>query len=249
MQKSPGYLAILLVIMAICPLCRHQETVSDNTKDYYAGHLAWAGAGQVYRYRPVKDPALPDEVWHYRLIPDWRATFVRASQYDEDGHVIQKRTERIGVSGAELISMDVLFVTRDTVFTVTPGIHDSSTFEFTTIPDKRKSHLKIEYWDSTADSVRVVLTKERTLQSKSEFEFQGKTYPAIEITVDEVLETETEGFTTTTWSGTEIYAQGLGLVYYKKTISEELSLEYVLAEVIPFGQFNLKHETDSIPGI
>jgi len=238
----------MISIMAICPFCRNKETVSNNSEDYYASHLYWGGGGQVYIYRPVQDPSLPDEIWHYRFVPDWRSTFVWASQYNNTGQVIQKRIERINGPDVMLISMDILFITPDSVFSVSPDISDSATFAFTTIPESRKSKLQLHYWDVTADSVRVILTKERSLTGRTEYEFEGRKYPAIEVRVDEILETETEGFTTTKWTGTEVYAQGLGLVYYRKPINEALELEYELSEIIPFSQFDARLTPDSVFG-
>ena len=56
----------------------------------------------------------------------------------------------------------------------------------------------------------------------------GKSIPAIRFSTDDTFETERDGWTSTTWSGEEIYARGIGLVYYRRKISDQLSLEFSL---------------------
>ena len=94
---------------------------------------------------------------------------------------------------------------------------------------------------STEDSVRVLLTKQRLMEGPVDFVFQGDPMPAIRVRTTEKLETETEGFTETKWSGVEIFAQGLGLVYYKKIISKQFVLEYSLAEVMSYPVFQTQY--------
>jgi hypothetical protein len=96
---------------------------------------------------------------------------------------------------------------------------------------------QIEYLEPGPDSVRVILTRFRKYVGNETYHLNGKDYPAMRYTVDETLETETEGFTTTTWTTTEIYAKGLGLVYYKKAIEDGFVLEYRLKEIVGYEQY------------
>ena len=51
------------------------------------------------------------------------------------------------------------------------------------------------------------------------------------------LDRDIKGFTESEWSGLEIYVQDVGLVYYKKIISEEFIIEYSLSEIMTFEDF------------
>ena len=59
--------------------------------------------------------------------------------------------------------------------------------------------------------------------------WQGKTVPAIRFSTNDSFETEKDGWTTSVWTGEEIYAKNIGLEYYRRNIAEDLRLEFELA--------------------
>jgi hypothetical protein len=221
--------------------CSSDQTTSHSTEDYYLNHMAFAGKGIVYRYTSVNDPSLPDEFWHYRFDGAYRGNFLRATMYTASGDVVQRSVERLTRQKAELLSLDLLY--RDEVGSneIVTAISENDTFVFGPIDSLTLTGYQIEYWDTTEDSVWISLTKHRLLEGPAEFVFEGKFFPAIKVQTTEKLETETEGFTETVWHGVEIFAQGLGLVYYRKTISEQFILEYRLAEILEYPTFQTQY--------
>jgi hypothetical protein len=56
----------------------------------------------------------------------------------------------------------------------------------------------------------------------------GKSIPAVRFTTEDTFETEKDGWTSSAWTGEEIYAKGIGLVYYRRKFSPQLSIEFEL---------------------
>ena len=238
MSKTLTFSLIATLIASTCFLsCATDQTVSHSTEDYYLNHLTFAGTGVVYQYASVNDPSLPDEFWHYRFSGGRGRNFLRATMYTTSGDVVQRSIERLSRDQAELLSLDLVYRDEDGPKEIATTISENRTFVFGPVDSVTQSVYHIEYWDTSEDSVRVMLTKHRLMEGPVNFVFEGKSIPAISVRTTEKLETETEGFTETEWSGMEIYAQGYGLVYYKKTISEQFVLEYSLSKVLTFQAF------------
>lgn len=233
---------IVALVTAICfSSCSSDQTTSHSTEDYYLNHLIFAGKGVVYRYASINDPSLPDEFWHYRLSGSYQGNFLRATMYTPSGEVVQRSVQTLSRGGAELLSLDLIFRDENGSKEIATTITEKITFVFGPIDSVTQSVYHIEYWDTSEDSVRVLLTKQRLMEGPVDFVFQGNPMPAIRVRTTEKLETETEGFTETKWSGVEVFAQGLGLVYYKKIISKQFVLEYSLAEVMSYPVFQTQY--------
>jgi len=233
---------IVTLLATTCFLsCSPNEAKSISTEDYYLNHLTFAGKGVVYRYTSVNDPSLPDEFWHYRFSGHYRGNFLRATMYTATGDVVQRSIERLSRQKAELLTLDLMYRGEEGLREITTSIPENNTFIFGRIDSVMQTVYKIEYWDTTEDSVRVSLTKHRLMEGPAEFVFEGKSIPAIKVSTTELLETETEGFTETEWHGTEIFALGHGLVYYKKAISDQFVLEYSLVEIIEYNNFQTRY--------
>jgi hypothetical protein len=165
--------------------------------------------------------------------------------------------ESIDPKGAALVKLDLFYDDSpdesDTSIQAIPLIPDSSaevrsrmvsvrineatTFLFGPPDSTVAAKYQIEYIEPGPDSVRVILTRLRRFVGEQEYLYQGETYPALRYEVKETLETETEGFTMSEWVTTEVYALGLGLVYYRKPINEEFILEYRLRDIRDYSEF------------
>ena len=75
----------------------------------------------------------------------------------------------------------------------------------------------------------IALTRNRRYLGKETYELNGKSYDCAKFQLRELLTTDRVGMTKTQWSGMELYAKGLGLIYYRKEINPEFILEYELA--------------------
>ncbi|MFZ1561631.1 MAG: hypothetical protein WAT37_16975 [Saprospiraceae bacterium] len=94
--------------------------------------------------------------------------------------------------------------------------------------DSTKVWLTHLEWNQPLDSLHIVLQRRRRFVGDITWEMDGKSIPAIRFRTEDTFETERDGWTSSTWSGEEIYARGIGLVYYRRKISDMLSLEFEL---------------------
>jgi hypothetical protein len=211
-----------------------------STRMFYFDAILLGGAGKVYLYEPVSDPLHPIEFWHKRFSGDIRGNHIYSRLFSPDGMLLQSITESIDQKGASLIQLALTYPSGDTGVSVSTRITESSTFLFGPPDSTQVARYQIDYREPTPDSVHVILTRERSFVREEQYNYQGKDYPAMRFVVKEVLETETEGFTESAWETTEVYALGLGLVYYRKPINEEFVLEYKLRDIREYDDFFTK---------
>ncbi len=218
-----------------------------STRMFYFDALTLGGSGKVFIYEPVNDPLHPVEFWHRRFSGDYRSNHIYSRLFSPDGSVLQSITESIDQNGATLIQLELAYPADDVPQTsedenesirrLPAKINEATTFLFGPPDSTMIAKYQIEYREPGPDSVRVILTRARHFVKEELYHYQGKDYPALRFAVDESLETETEGFTESQWEATEIYALGLGLVYYKKPISDEFVLEYRLKDIRDYDDF------------
>lgn len=232
----------LLPFILITFLSCQQGTneTSASTRMYYFDAVLLGGAGKVYLYEPVNDPLHPIEYWHKRFVGDWNDSHLYSRLFSPDGALLQVMTESVDQKGASLIELELAYPSRDSTYMISAKINDTATFYFGQPDTTRIAKYRIEYNEPDEDSVRVILTRERCFVKEMTYNYQGKDYPALRFKVKETLETETEGFTESVWETTEVYALGLGLVYYKKPITEEFVMEYRLRDIREYDDFFTK---------
>jgi len=236
------FTAIVLAFVIGCE-SEADERALYLDKYYYNIHR-FAGPGEVYVYKAASELALPEEIWHYRFDPGHRGNYLNAIMYTPAGDPVQKSIERLNRDNAELLSLELFYFEDDSLHAIEAQINKPVTFSFAAIEEAPEVNYGLEYYDSSSDtdSVRVILNKKRRVTGREMFYFEGEEVPAVRIETREVLETETEGFTTTEWTGTEIFAQDIGLVYYRKKINEQFTLEYTLHRRLTYDEFQTRYK-------
>ena len=236
--QMTGMIMLLFLVGCTSKNDDSADTALSLDKYYFNIHR-FAGAGEVYIYESATEMAMPEEVWHYRYDPGYRGNYLIATMYTPAGDPVQKSVERLNRDNAELLSLDLFYFEGDSMHSIEARINKPVTFSFAQIESLPEINYELEYYDTSTetDSVRVILNKTRKVVSRETFYFEGKDIPAVRVETIEVLETETEGYTETRWTGTEIFAQDIGLVYYKKKINDQFTLEYTLSERINYDEF------------
>ena len=77
------------------------------------------------------------------------------------------------------------------------------------------------------------LIRNRSFGGDTTYQFQGKNYAAVQLNLKEKVETYDEGFVEHDFNGIEIYAEDIGLVYYRKNVTPDLIIEYELKDRYP----------------
>jgi hypothetical protein len=181
----------------------------------------------VYTYRNLTDTAAPPEIWRHLRKGEG---LIESINYGPDGEVVQRQYDRVVHNGVftdslHLFYMDTSGVRKQINVTILSG----SRFPF--LPgDSTKVWLTHLDWKQPQDSLHIVLQRRRRFIADTTWKINGKALPAVRFRTEDTFETERDGWTSSTWIGEEVHTKGIGLVYYKRRISEKLSLEFELEE-------------------
>lgn len=245
-EFSAKWAAFLRKVLPICGLLSLLACVQEE-KDgpYKAFYFPFEEMleGQVYEY--VSTSAIGDtiitEYWAYKSTNDEKGWQLMGTYYDSYFQVRQYFRETIHQTGS---LMEDYFLYQPDSNGVNQrydaDLKAPNGFPFV-LKDTNSILLFDLQWTFSEDPLhRVSLTRNRQYRERSTFSFQGKQRPAILFDLKERIDDEQEGHLEKEYNGLEIYAKGLGLVYYRKDFDENIVMEYQLKEVYTMAQFEEK---------
>jgi len=208
--------------------CTSLDKKPTDYSAYYLPVEALPEEGSVYTYRNLTDTTAGPEIWRHRRKGDG---LIESINYGPDGEVVQRQYDRVVYNGVFTDSLQLYYVdTAGIRNQINVAILSGSRFPFQP-GDSTKVWLTHLDWKQPQDSLHIVLQRRRKCIGDTTWVFNGKTIPAVRFRTEDTFETERDGWTTSVWTGEEIYAKGIGLVYYKRRIADKLSLEFELEEI------------------
>ena len=220
-MKISIQLAILSLILFSC------EKNEDRIQDYFIPIITDEGISKTYTYvSPIDSQKL---TWVYEKSEEENR--VHGSLYLNDESLVKEiemiwTEEDVQMHSASLVEYDSL------------GNPSRSPYSFDSrslFPlSKEKMQSILYYSDRYQSRIQSDLItsniKNRQYSSDTIVKFKGKEYPAKLFTVLETVDVEkvNDGHWDTNFQGIEVYAKGIGLVYYKKNIEgnpKEFKLE------------------------
>ena len=236
MVRSVFYAAIL----TLCFSCKNKSDIAD----YYfpTGKLK---NGKVYEYRFVGKPEVMPEYW-FRVSNEGddigkKGHFFESTLYDANMQARQFVREEIVGNGVLLDELQLFF--KDTTgkqAQVKPVIISANVYPFEVQDTSLKYFYKIFFKNPFDTLQSTYLTRSRTYRGKKQYNYQGKKLDCVEFTLEEKYVDDREGRWEKVVYGTELYANGIGLVYYKKGLQKEFALEYELAGIYPLEELKKK---------
>ena len=216
---------IVMCLGIINTSCSHTDRPSGDYREYYIPMAILPAEGITYTYRNLRDTTAAPEIWSHKKMGEG---LIMSTNYDSRGLETQRQYDRLVIDGIVTDSLILMFE-DSTGRRGETRVKVVSPYRFPFIPgDSSKVWLTQFEWYQPQDSLHVVLQRRRRFDGDTTMTYHGKTIPAVQFTTDDTLETEEAGWTHSTWQGVEIYAKGIGLIYYKRKISPELTLEYQL---------------------
>ena len=214
----------------IVTACKERPETNEGLTKYYLPADELGEQGIDYIYRSKSDTNLPPEIWRHIQTSEGHITSIN---YDHNQQVVQKQYERVVGNGVLIDSLHLYFYDDSgRTITLPVKILSPNRFPFDAV-DSTKIYLTHLEWVQPGDLLHVILERRRQFMGDTTWNWNGKTLPAIRFKVQDKFETEQVGWTTSGWKGEEIYAEGLGLVYYRRNISEHMILEFELDEQRP----------------
>jgi len=216
----------LLLLFSAC-----NSSGTQNIKAYYFPFDDLKD-GRVYEYRPVNDPNQPVEYWYYRTLESDSATYFTGNYYDHDFVVRQFSNEEIISNGTLLHSYFLYQSDSLGIQTQVPAIIESgNVFPFEVKDSTGVFLMKLKWVFQEEPEISTTLIRNRRYMGKTKYTFKNKEYDAVSFKLTELVDDFNNGHLgPPQYNGQEIYAKGLGLVYYKKEINERFILEYELVD-------------------
>ena len=229
------FFSSLLAILAGCLLGGCTQESADPRDFYYP--LAELAEGQVYEYRSAGDELDPPFYWYYRTLEQGDSTFLTGMYYDHQFQPFQFLREE-AVSNGMLLADFYLYETDSTgkQRKVPVQIAEGNVFPFGP-PDPHKVLLYSISWQNTVDSTATThLIRNRQYLGDTTITYRDQTYDAVRFYVRELVDIEKDGHAEHEFDGLEIYARGLGLVYFRKNITDDFKTEYRLVDRFPMTE-------------
>ncbi len=219
---------ILLFIIGFQWGCGSNK-VQDIGNYYYP--LSALERGVVYEYQSTTTDTLPEEYWYFRSIYTDSMDYLTANYYDHNFIVRQFTTEEIVVNGSIIKDYFLYGVDSLGFQTQIPGEIKSATafpFEVRDSGGIFLTHLKWTFQEAPEISTTVI--KNRRYRGKTTYEFKGKKYDCVVFELKELVDDFNNGHWEKQYDGKEIYAKGLGLIYYEKKVDDNFMLSYELVD-------------------
>ena len=226
-QNIVAYSTIVLVALFLTN-CTSPEKFP--LKEYYVPEME-VGDSTLLTYEAIYPPNFPDEKWVLmRTKGESEIPLLLTKTYDFNDRLVQDGGEELTQIGA--VSRYLTIYTYDSLglrLSANAEILEDRVFPFFT-PDPGDFYRHKIKWVDPRDTLEYTLEKERYFKGDTTIEYRGNKYEAIAFDLVEKLETfwEHDGMTNSEWTGREVYARGLGLVYYEKNISPALKKAYRL---------------------
>lgn len=217
----------------------------QNIQDYYFPARALS-EGLVYEYHFVGNDSIAPNYWYYQSVPTDSSALLTGMFYEADLLPRQFIQESINQDGATLQTLR--FFEPDSIgpqrFTEA-SITGDDVFPFLARPNGGVYIYEVNFKMPSDSLTDITLTRNRQFLGDTTIVFQGKTLDAIRFKVREraLFNHPTLGGIEQDYSGQEVYARGVGLVYYDKQVSEDFTLAYELADRYPMTELEALYES------
>lgn len=202
-----------------------------NIKEYYLP-IAELSDGKVYEYHALHNDSLPPFYWYFRTMEQKGETILTSTYYDHQFTVQQLSNEVVVKNG--VILNDLFLYGTDTLtgkqIQNPVRVEWDNAFPFE-VTDSTGAFLYKIYWtDYENPQQKIRLIRNKHFMGEDSYTYKGETVNCVRFLVKELLEIEEVGFQELKYTGTELYAKDIGLVYYNKKMDGQIVQEYELVD-------------------
>lgn len=242
-----GHLNRLLPLFLPLLLCAACTTLDpDDLTPFYFPYENYTD-GKVLEYHPAKIPELGVEYWYVKSFSERDKKFLVIQILNENFQLQQYVREEYLPSGIKGRERRLYRKSSDSTALIPLNIVQDNVFP-ATFQDSFTNYIYELQWTDPIDSMEYNLLRNRRLTHREDRMFLRKIRPAWSAKTLEEVETIQVGSTISSWSGTEWFAKDIGLVYFKKQITDDFAREYYLREIHDIESFleNNKNALDQL---
>lgn len=231
----------LFLLLTVFMGCTPQEgSDKRNIKEYYFP-LDELSEGKVYEYHTVNNDSFPPFYWYYRTIEQEGTSYLTGQYYDAEFVPQQFFREEI-ISNGTLLNDYYLYETDTTgkQVQIPVEILSNTVFPFEVKDSSGIFLYKIKWAEYENPSNTMTLIRNRRFMGDDTYSYKGKKYDCVQFFLKELFDSQAEGHLEHQFQGKELYAKGIGLVYYIKKVSDILTLEYELRDIYDMKTFERK---------
>lgn len=215
-----------------------------NIESYYFP-IESLKAGKIYEYQSVGNEHDPPFYWHYQSVEENGITYLKGTYFDHDFNPFQMITEEQVSNG--MLLQEFSWFEPDTTGNqakVAVNIESGNVFSFE-IKEPANVLLSSFSWQPLLDSSMIItFIRNRQYESDTVFSFQNKQYKSLKFYVRELIDQDQEGHLEQEYEASEIYAEGIGLVYFQKDIAADWKMAYKLTNIYDPSAFEKKYGVD-----
>lgn len=240
-KKSIFLLFVASIVLIFTFSCK--EEVKDPGFLAYYYPIEALKEGLVYEYHPVNNDSLPVNYWYYMVQEVEGVDYLIGNNYNAHFEVQQFVREKVGPSAVLLEDFIIYEEGEDNKKTpLKVSIKSNEVFPSYQL-DSVKAYKMALKWDITEEQgTSITLNRSRTFLNQTTFDFEGIKRACSIFKLEEHIEhfVEDDGYLEPTYPGIEFYANGIGLVYYKKVLAEGVEIEYQLTKRYSMSDFEEK---------
>ena len=241
LKKTRLFLFLALVFSLALISCQNEVEEGRFMAFYYP--FEELKEGLVYEYQPVENDSLPVNYWYYMVQEVDGVPYLIGNNYNSRFEVQQFVREKVGPE-AVLLEDFILYEDGENNKKTPIKVSVLSNEVFPSYKlDSLKAYKMSLKWDlAEEEGTSITLNRSRTFLNKGTFDFEGVSRKCSIFKIEEHIEhfVEDDGYLEPIYPGIEIYANGIGLVYYKKVLAEGIEIEYKLAERYSMSAFEKK---------
>ncbi|MEL7422591.1 MAG: hypothetical protein AAFN81_06350 [Bacteroidota bacterium] len=225
-----------ILLLSILSSCNDDQR---DLRDYYFP-LRELTDGLVYEFRDLNFDSLSADYWYYRTIPTDSAFYFTKAYYQSDFE--QKQLYREVMVNNGILLKDLFLFENDSngqqlqtqAEILSPNVFP---FKVTGSEDYYIYQVRFQLSSQPHGSTSVLIN--RRFLGDTTYQFKGQTYDAIQFDILGSVDQRDSirGDIEPQFSGREIYAEGLGLVYYERSYGPEApSFQHQLVDRYPMQE-------------
>ena len=199
-------------------------------------------AGAIYEYQPVDNDSLASFYYYFKSTEDEGQLFLEGIYLNPYMEPTQRTKEEVVSNGTLLTEINFYMPdTSEQVVFVPVEILAGSVFPFE-VSDSNGVFLQQLKWSDPSETYSVnTLTRNRRYLKDTSYTYNGDSVDAVKFRLNEVFDNEQVGhLELPQYSGVELYAKNIGLVYFRKRINSNYIPEYALRAVYTLQEFEEK---------